>query len=55
MKISREYFGEHLTKEEQNKFINDLHNDDTFDVKVTVNGIEVPVGTRMIFLLNILK
>lgn len=50
-----EYFGEHLTKEEQNKFINDLHNDDTFDVKVTVNGIEVPVGTMNDFLAKYLK
>lgn len=38
-----EYFGEHLTKEEQDKFINDLPNDDTFDVKVTIKGIEVPL------------
>lgn len=45
-----EYFGEHLTKEEQDKFINDLPNDDTFDVKVTVNGIEVPLGAMNEFL-----
>lgn len=32
------------------KFINDLPNDDTFDVKVTINGIEVPVGAMNDFL-----
>lgn len=50
-----EYFGEQLTKEEQDKFINDLANDDTFDVKVTVNGIEVPLGTMNDFLAKYLK
>lgn len=50
-----EYFGEHLTKEEQDKFINDLRNDDTFDVEVTVNGIQVPLGTMNDFLAKYLK
>lgn len=50
-----EYFGEHLSKEEQDKFINDLRNDDTFDVKVTVNGMEVPLGTMNDFLAKYLK
>lgn len=50
-----EYFGEHLSKEEQDKFINDLPNDDTFDVKVTVNDIEVPLGTMNEFLAKYLQ
>ena len=37
------------------KFINHLPNDDTFDVKVTVNGIEVPLGTMNDFLAKYLK
>ena len=37
------------------KFINDLPNDDTFDIKVTVNGIEVTLGTMNDFLAKYLK
>lgn len=50
-----EYFGECLTKEEQDKFINDLDNDGTFDVKVTVNDVEVPLGTMNDFLAKYLQ